>query len=195
MLHDLPSQWFSHTNDKVGHTCQISYRKTATIQSIAHFLAKEHTIGFIDKNRETTDLPRKVITTYQTSVKIHKTPLLILITVKTLNIRMCYCLNLSQPYNRGLIRCNILLLTVQKSDPINIQYCKRCIPTISTCRCWISPVIIAGCCVVSCSTTITPSICFWSCSCNSGNKQVNTYNRYRHNIPMFSCNFVSYPTL
>ena len=70
------SQWFRHTNDKVGHICQISYSKRATIQSIGHFLAKKHTTGFIDKNMETTDLPRTVITTYQTSVTIQKTPLL-----------------------------------------------------------------------------------------------------------------------
>jgi hypothetical protein len=81
-------------------TWHISYSKTATIQSTGHFLAKEHTTGFIDKNME-TDLPRTAITTYQTSVTNHKTPLFILITVNTLNIRMCYCLYLSQPYNRG----------------------------------------------------------------------------------------------
>jgi len=111
------SQWFSHTNDKVGHICQISYSKTAIIQSIAHFLTKEHRTGFSDKNMETTNLPRTAITTYQTSVTIHKIPLLFLITVNTLNIRMCYCLDLSQPYNRSFHKAFHIITNCTKVSP------------------------------------------------------------------------------
>ena len=118
MLHDCHlSQWFSHTNDKAVHTCQISYSKTLTTQSTAHFLAKEHTTGFTDKNMETTDLPWTTITTYQTGVTIHKTLLLILITVNTLNIRIGYCLDPSQPYSRGFHEAYFIITNCTKVRP------------------------------------------------------------------------------